>query len=125
MYIPIPHLKRHMTREQLEELKKEINKTEYEKAREPLQEEIKKLNGEIYDLKKERDIYRSVINEIVTSIKDDCIDIYVIPNSLECSLWDNDNINKPTYLETKKITIPVKENLRRNIYERIYKSKGE
>ena len=49
MYIPHIHSKK-FTNEQIEELKTEINKTEYEKAREPLNNENKKLKEKVNQL---------------------------------------------------------------------------
>ena len=74
MYVPHIH-NRHFTGKQIEELKKEINKTEYEKAREPLNNEIKELEKEILDLKKQINAYRDVFNDIVCSLDLDYINL--------------------------------------------------
>lgn len=50
MIIKIPHIsENHFTQKQIEELKVELNKTEYEKAREPLEKQIRILERKLYN----------------------------------------------------------------------------
>ena len=82
MYVPHLH-NRHFNQSQIEELKKEINKTEYEKAREPLNDEIKELNKEIWELREQIEAYRQVFNDIVCSLDLDYIRLYIREDPIE------------------------------------------
>lgn len=117
MYVPHVHLKRHISEEQLEELKKEINKTEYEKAREPLLKEIAELKKNNFFLIRQAECYRSLIKEIIGSIKVDYIEIAHIKETTCCEFYTSKV--EPTEAKIEKITIPIKEELLNSINRRM------
>lgn len=117
MYVPHIHSSK-FTNEQIEELKKEINKTEYEKAREPLNNEIKELNKEIWELKKQIEAYRQVFNDIVCSLDLDYIRLYVRENPIEVQFGKASEI-KLMADNLKPINVPIKDMLRSEIYRKV------
>ncbi len=117
MYVPHLH-DRHFSRAQIEELKKEINKTEYEKAREPLNNEIKELNKEIWELRKQIEAYRQVFNDIVCSLDLDYIRLYVRENPIEVQFGKVSEI-KLMADNLKPVNVPIKDMLRSEIYRKV------
>lgn len=111
-----------------EELKKEINKAEYEKAREPLNNEIRELNGEIWELRKQIEAYRQVFSDIVCSLDYDCIKLYIRKNPVEVQFGKMSDI-KLMQDDLKPVNVPIKDMLRceinRKVTEMYYKIKGE
>lgn len=114
----VPHLHRRFSWEQIEELKREINKTEYEKAREPLIHELGELEYKVYRLERMIGEYQSIISDILNSIEKDYITIYYqnTPFAVEFSNSDKIATQKP-YLE--KLEIPIKRGIKEHIYSRI------
>lgn len=127
MYVPIFH-NRHFSQEQIKELKEEINKTEYEKAREPLNNEIRELNKEIWELRKQIDAYRQVFNDIVCSLETDYIKLYIRENPIEVQFGKVSDI-KIMQDDLKPVNVPIKDMLRSEIYKKVtemyYKINGE
>ena len=114
----IPHLHRRLSREQFEELKKDINKTEYEKAREPLIHELGELQYKVNRLEKMIEEYQSIISDILNSIEKDYITIYYqnTPFAVEFSNSDKIATQKPSL---EKLEIPIKQGIKEHIYSRI------
>lgn len=117
MYVPHIHIRK-FTNEQIKELKTEINKTEYEKAREPLHNEIKELNKEIWELKKQIEAYRQVFNDIVCSIDLDYIKLYICENPIEVQFGKINDI-KLMQANLKPVNVPIKDMLRSEIYRKV------
>lgn len=127
MFVPVFH-NRHFSQEQIEELKEEINKTEYEKAREPLENEIRELNKEIWELRHQIEAYRQVFNEIVCSLDYDHITLYIRENPIEVQFGKIDDI-KLMVDDLKQVNVPIKDKLRceinKKVTEMYYSLKGE
>lgn len=126
MYVPIFH-NRHFSQEQIKELKEEINKTEYEKAREPLNNEIRELNKEIWELRKQIDAYRQVFNDIVCSLDIDYIKLYIRENPIEVQFGKISDI-KIMKDDLKPVNVPIKDMLRSEIHKKVsemYNKLGE
>lgn len=117
MFVPVFH-NRHFSQEQIKELKEEINKTEYEKAREPLNNEIRELNKEIWELREEIDAYRQVFNDIVCSLDIDHIKLYIRENPIEVQFGKISDI-KMMKDDLKPINVPIKDMLRSEIYKKV------
>lgn len=100
------------------ELKEEVKKTEHEKAREPLQNEIRKLNEKIWELEKQIKAYRQVFEDIVCSLDLDYIRLYIRENPIELQVGKISDI-KLTQDNLKPITVPIKELLRSEIYRKV------
>lgn len=107
----------------LNDLKKEYKKTDYEKAIEPYQIRIKKLKKKIYILTQDMENLYSAGKELITSIDRDYLEIII-------------NIDEPkayfkspklTEMTVKKVAIPIKQDLLENYMYWInyYKSKYE
>lgn len=107
----------------LNDLKKEYKKTDYEKAIEPYQIRIKKLEKKIYILTQDMENLYSAGKELITSIDRDYLEIII-------------NIDEPkayfkspklTEMTVKKVAIPIKQDLLENYMYWInyYKSKYE
>lgn len=118
MYIPHIQFGRTINQEQIDEIKKEINKTEYEKAREPLNNEINELKKEIWDLKNQIDAYRDVFNELVASLDIDYIKLYIQENPIDIQFGTISDI-KLTEAKIKQINVPIKDMLRHSIYQKV------
>ncbi len=119
MYVPHIH-NRHFTKEQIEELKQEIRKTEYEKAREPLQQELLQAHNEIFELRRRLNIMQDAFKMLVTGIKDDYIDVVVDATIPEARFFTGKrDIANIDYTTVKMIKVPLKENLMRDL-ARIY-----
>ena len=110
MYIPHIHSSK-FTNEQVEELKTEIRKTEYEKAREP-------LNKEIWELKKQIEAYRQVFNDIVCSLDLDYIRLYIRENPIEVQFGKISEI-KTMQDNLKPVNVPIKDMLRSEIHRKV------
>lgn len=115
----IPHIRdRHFSQDQIEELKTEIKKTEYEKAREPLEKEINEMKNQIWFLEERERAYNQVINEIVSSLNDDYITLYVNTKPIEVQFGNIEDI-KLTNSEIQKVVVPIKEQFRYAIYKKL------
>ena len=119
MIIPVFHHDSYYT-EKLDKIIKEAQKTEYEKAREPLQEEIRKLSKKIMEKELQIEAYQQLINEIISNIKDDYIELIVDYNLPQVQVYNASSLCNPEEIKVKKINVPLKENLRNNIYQRYY-----
>ena len=119
MIIPVFHHDSYYT-EKLDKIIKEAQKTEYEKAREPLQEEIRKLSKKIMEKELQIEAYQQLINEIISNIKDDYIELIVDYNLPQVQVYNVSSLCNPEEIKVKKINVPLKENLRNNIYQRYY-----
>lgn len=117
MYVPHFH-PRGLSNRQMEELKKEINKTEYEKAREPLIKENGKLVDNIYELNEIIKKYRNIIDDILNSIEKDYITIYYQeqPFMVQFGTIDTIATQQPNF---KKIEIPIKQGIKEHIISRL------
>ena len=106
--------------EEIEEIIKESKKTEYEKAREPLQEEIRELNGKIIDKDLQIEAYQQLLNEVISNIKDDYMELIVNYTKPTPQVYNASSFHKIEEIKIEKINVPLKENLRNNIYRRYY-----
>lgn len=123
MYIPHSH-RRYITQEQLKELKKEINKTEYEKAREPLNAEINDLHKEIFFLRNKIDSYNMLIKDIINDI---ICDEIVLPKKkiIECCNFNGSAEILKNIDHIEFIKIPVKPELKKYLYMRLQQIERE
>lgn len=107
----------------LNDLKKECKKTDYEKAIEPYQRQINELEKKLYYLKQDIEALYLAGKELINSTDKDCLDIII-------------NIDEPkayfklpelTEMTIKRITISIKQDLLENYMYWIkhYKSKYE
>lgn len=107
----------------LDSLKREIKKTDYEKAIEPYQNRIKELEKKVYTLTQDMESLYLAGKELITSIDKDYLDMII-------------NIDEPkayfkpselTKMNIKRIAIPIKQDLLENYMYWInyYKSKYE
>lgn len=123
MYVPHIH-NRHFSQKQIEELKEEIRKTEYEKAREPLEKELQQAHNEVFELRRRLNIMQDAFRMLVTGIKDDYIDVVVDTAIPEARFFTSQNdFKRIDYTTVKKIRVPLKENLMRDL-GRIYNQLG-
>ena len=88
----VPHFHPRISREQLEELKRNINKTEYEKAREPLINELGDLEFKVFRLERMIEEYQSIISDILNSIEKDYITIYYQERPFVVEFFNKDRI---------------------------------
>lgn len=112
----IPHLKKYMTQEQLEELKSEINKTDYEKAREPLEKEVGELHNKIFELEEINNALKKTLCKIVESLELDYIKLYVIRDPIEVKFGTTRDITESNY---ETINVPIKDMLMFEIKQEI------
>lgn len=106
----VPHLHtRGLTEEQLNELKKEINKTEYEKTIEPYQEEINSLNLKMGNMKKDMIALYEACENIIRSMDKDYIEILIDKNKPKAYFTNSINVFSLIDFEERKIA--VKEDL--------------
>ena len=117
----VPHLHNYMTREQFEELKKEINKPEYKKILEPVEKE---LGNEIWKLRKKNQAYQQLVFELIDSIEDNSIPFYVNNTTIEAKWITPEELNKIDEVELTKFNIPIKENIKKSIIKRYYELLG-
>lgn len=107
----------------LNDLKKECKKTDYEKAIEPYQRQINELEKKLYYLKQDIEALYLAGKELINSTDKDYLDIII-------------NIDEPkayfkppelTKMTIKRIAIPIKQDLLENYMYWInyYKSKYE
>lgn len=108
----VPHLHtRGLTEEQLNELKKEINKTEYEKTIEPYQEEINSLNLKMGNMKKDMIALYKACENIIRSMDKDYIEILVDKDKHKPKAYFTNSINTLPLTDFEEIKIAVKEDL--------------
>lgn len=106
---------------ELEEINKTAKKTEYEKAREPLQEELKLAHEEIFVLKEKLRLMQETFKLIITNIKDDYITMVVDTSIPEARVFTGkDDFKNIDYTTVKTIKVPIKDNLMSDI-GRIYR----
>lgn len=114
---------------ELEELNKNAKKTEYEKAREPLQEELRLANEEIFVLKEKLRLMQETFRLIITNIKDDYITVVVDTSIPEARFFTGkDDFKNIDYITVKTIKVPIKDNLMSDIgriYRQIKENRGE
>lgn len=115
----VPHLHRRFSKEQIQELKREINKTEYEKAREPLIGELSELEWKVFRLEKVVQEYQSIITDILNSIENDYLKILYRDNPVEVKLYSAKDINVANLFDFKEVEIPIKQGIRNHIRSRI------
>lgn len=107
----------------LNDLKKEYKKTDYEKAIEPYQRQINELEKKLYYLKQDIEALYLTGKELINSIDKDYLDMII-------------NIDEPkayfkppelTEMTIKRIAVPIKQDLLENYVYWInyYKSKHE
>lgn len=107
----------------LDSLKREIKKTDYEKAIESYQKRIKELEKKVYTLTQDMESLYLTGKELITSIDKDYLNVII-------------NIDEPkayfkaselTKMNIKRIAIPIKQDLLENYMYWInyYKSKYE
>ena len=107
----------------LNNLKREIKKTDYEKAIEPYQKRIKELEKKVYILTQDMESLYFVGKELITSIDKDYLDTIIDIDEPKAYF-------KPpelTKMNIKRIAIPIKQDLLENYVYWInyYKSKYE
>lgn len=114
----VPHLHRRFSKEQIQELKREINKTEYEKAREPLIHELGDLEYKVNRLEKMIEEYQSIISDILNSIESDYLKILYMEDPPEVKLRSakDKSVFAPNF---KEVVIPIKQGIREHIHSRI------
>ena len=101
---------------ELEEINKTAKKTEYEKAREPLQEELRLAHEEIFVLKEKLRLMQETFRLIITNIKDDYITIVVDTSIPEARFFTGkDDFKNIDYTTVKTIKVPIKDNLMSDI----------
>ncbi len=111
--------------EELEKINKTAKKTEYEKAREPLQDKLRSAHEEIFALKEELRLMQEIFRLIITNIKDDYITVGVDISIPEARFFTGKNDFKNIdYTTVKKIKVPIKDNLMSDI-GRIYRQLEE
>lgn len=115
--------------EELEELNKNAKKTEYEKAREPLQEELRLANKEISILREKLRLMQETFRLIITNIKDDYITVVVDTSIPKARFFTRKDVfENIDYTTVKTIKVPIKDNLMsdiRRIYRQIEENGGE
>lgn len=107
----------------LNDLKKEYKKTDYEKAIEPYQRQINELEKKLYYLTKDIETLYLVGKELINSIDKDYLEVII-------NLDEPKAYFKPpelTEMTIKRIAIPIKQDLLENYMYWInyYKSKYE
>ena len=107
----------------LNDLKKECKKTDYEKAIEPYQRQINELEKKLYYLTKDIETLYLVGKELINSIDKDYLEVII-------DLDEPKAYFKPpelTEMTIKRIAIPIKQDLLENYMYWInyYKSKYE
>lgn len=107
-----------ISQKQLDELKKEINKSEYEKITEPFKKRNHDLIDDVNFYKHQLKNFMQVINEIVDNMAEDYIEIVVDIDNQECSLCTDGN---PPLKELKFRTVKIetKPGLKKAIYKRL------
>ena len=105
---------------ELQKLNENFNKTEYEKAREPLQEELRLAHKEIFVLKEKLRLMQETFRLIITNIKADYITVVVDTSIPEARFFTGkDDFKNIDYTTVKTIQVPIKDNLMSDI-GRIY-----
>jgi hypothetical protein len=107
----------------LDNLKREIKKTDYEKTIEPYQKQIDELEKKLYYLRQDLETLYLAGKELINSIDKDCLEVII--NIAEPKAYF-----KPpelTKMTIKRIAIPIKQDLLENYMYWInyYKSKYE
>lgn len=109
-------------KEDIQELKKNINKPEYEKIIEPYQERINKLEMEIYDLKKASEALFSAAQLLIKSLDHEYLKIIV--EKEEPRAYFSTSPFAPTEdVRFERINVPIKMNIREDflkIYGHFY-----
>ena len=107
----------------LDSLKRKIEKTDYEKAIEPYQKQINKLEKKLYYLTKDIEALYLAGKELINSIDKDYLEVIIDLDEPKAYF------KKPELVETvvKRIAVPIKQDLLENYVYWInyYKSKHE
>ena len=119
MIIPVFHHDSY-SNEKLDKIIKEAQKTEYEKAREQLKEEIRELEKKNMEKELQIEAYQQLLNEIISNIKDDYMELIVDYNLPQVQVYNASSLCKTEEIKIEKVNVPLKENLRNNIYKRYY-----
>ena len=107
----------------LDDLKKEIKKTDYEKAIEPYQKRIDELERKLYYQNKDMNALYFAGKELINSINEDYLEV-IINLDKPKAYFGTPKVAKGTF---KKIAVPIKQDLLENYMYWInyYKSKYE
>ncbi len=107
----------------LNDLKKECKKTDYERAIEPYQKQINELEKKIYYLNQDMEALYSAGKNLINSIEEDYLKVIVNLDE-PASYFDKPTL---TAINVKKIVVPIKKDLLENYIYLInyYKSKYE
>ncbi len=107
----------------LDSLKREIKKTDYEKAIEPYQKRIKELEKKVYTLTQDMESLYLAGKELINSIDKDYLEVII--NLDESKAY----FKKPelAVMNVRRIAVPIKQDLLENYVYWInyYKSKHE
>lgn len=107
----------------LDDLKKEIKKTDYEKAIEPYQKRINELEKKIYYLNQDMEALYLAGKNLIDSVDKDYLDVII--NLDEPKAY----FRKPelTTMNIKRIAVPIKQDLLENYmyWINFYKTKYE
>ena len=107
----------------IKELNNNINKTDYEKAREPLNRKIAELDEENRYLREALgDIYQASIN-LIRSIDNDYLKIFITKK--EPKAYFSNSIYSAEILDYDEVNIPIKEHLKEDLINNMnyYKEK--
>ena len=97
---------------ELEEIKSKVSKTEYEKAREPLNIEILKLQEENFRLREKLKVMQDAFRLIVTGIEDDYIKVIADTSIPKVRFFTGkDDFRGSDYTTAKIVNVPLKSNL--------------
>lgn len=108
----------------LNDLKKECKKTDYERAIEPYQKQINELEKKIYYLNQDMEALYSAGKNLINSIEEDYLKVIV---NLDEPVAYFDNPQQLMAINFKEIVVPIKKDLLENYVYWInyYKSKYE
>jgi replicative superfamily II helicase len=90
----------------VEDIKKEVKKTEYEKIREPLEQEISELRHNNYVIEKNVDNLVRSVKELIKDIENNNMQIPIFIDKPIVARYTNEDLST---FETKIVNIPVNQ----------------
>lgn len=94
----------------LNDLKKECEKTDYEKAIEPYKKQIYELEKKVYYLRQDMEALYLAGKELINSIDKDCLDVIINIDEPKAHF----KLPEVTEMTIKRIVIPIKQDLLEN-----------